>query len=70
MTYRMGDMNMPGRGDQETWPACTGHPNDPRTPEPPEWEAMTREQQVEDLVQNFSAVELATMYLNLLEGKR
>ena len=70
MTYRIGDMNMPGRGDQETWPACTGHPNDPRTPEPLEWEAMTREQQVEDLVQNFSAVELATMYLNLLEGKQ
>jgi hypothetical protein len=21
----------PGFGDEATWPACTGHPNDPRT---------------------------------------
>ena len=25
---------MPGPGDEETWPSCSGHPNDPRTPEP------------------------------------
>lgn len=24
-------MGMPGYGDEATWPACTGHPNDPRT---------------------------------------
>lgn len=23
-----------GPGDAATWPACSGHPNDPRTPEP------------------------------------
>lgn len=22
-----------GPGDQQTWPPCMGHPNDPRTPE-------------------------------------
>lgn len=34
-------MDLPGYGDPATWPACTGHPNDPRTPEGPErlsWE--------------------------------
>ena len=34
MSYRMGDMNMPGRGDPETWGPCLGDPMDPRTPEP------------------------------------
>lgn len=24
-------MNLPGYGDPQTWPACTNHPNDPRT---------------------------------------
>lgn len=23
-------MDLPGYGDTATWPACTGHPNDPR----------------------------------------
>lgn len=23
----------PGPGDPETWPECSGHPHDPRTPE-------------------------------------
>jgi hypothetical protein len=22
---------MPGYGDEETWPPCVGHPNDPRS---------------------------------------
>lgn len=26
-------INLPGPGDSDTWGACTGHPNDPRTPE-------------------------------------
>ena len=25
--------NMPGPGDEITWPPCTGHPMDPRTPD-------------------------------------
>ena len=24
---------MPGMGDSETWPKCSGHPHDPRTPD-------------------------------------
>lgn len=24
--------NLPGFGDEATWPPCTNHPNDPRTP--------------------------------------
>lgn len=34
-------MNLPGYGDPATWPRCTGHPNDPRSPEGPDryaWE--------------------------------
>lgn len=27
---------LPGPGDPATWPAPTGHPNDPRTPDPVE----------------------------------
>ena len=30
---KIGDMNMPGPGDEKTWPACTNDPMDPRTPE-------------------------------------
>lgn len=30
---QFNEHNMPGPGDPETWPPCTGHPNDPRTPE-------------------------------------
>ena len=37
MTYTYentnGWRNLPGPGDEETWGPCTGHPNDPRTPE-------------------------------------
>ena len=36
--------NLPGYGDPATWPACTNHPQDPRTPEDDgreEWEANT-----------------------------
>lgn len=29
--------NMPGPGDPETWPPCTGHPMDPRTPPEPDF---------------------------------
>ena len=25
--------DMPGPGDEETWPPCRNHPNDPRTPD-------------------------------------
>ena len=27
----MNPVRMPGYGDEETWPPCYGHPNDPRT---------------------------------------
>ncbi len=27
-----GPYNLPGPGDEATWPRCTNHPNDPRTP--------------------------------------
>lgn len=27
---------LPGAGDEATWPAYSGHPNDPRAPEPAE----------------------------------
>ena len=35
-------MNLPGYGDPATWPACTNHPNDPRTDDDgrEEWEAF------------------------------
>ena len=33
--YKQSDWRrMPGPGDEETWGPCTGHPMDPRTPEP------------------------------------
>ena len=28
---RYNERNLPGYGDQQTWPACSGHLNDPRT---------------------------------------
>lgn len=35
---RYNHRNMPGPGDEITWPPCTGHPGDPRTDDlfPPE----------------------------------
>lgn len=32
-----------GPGDDCTWPAYTGHPNDPRAPEPTAWEYEEQE---------------------------
>lgn len=29
-----------GPGDEITWPMCTGHPNDPRTPDEPDTDAL------------------------------
>ena len=49
--------NMPGPGDPETWPVCTGHPMDPRTPEP----LPDEECGVEELCERYSGEELATM---------
>jgi hypothetical protein len=31
MEQQMARNDLPGFGDQATWPACTGHPGDPRT---------------------------------------
>ena len=63
MTYRMGDMNMPGPGDPETWPACTGHPNDPRAPDDNDlavlWSLMSRREKQSWLTENMTADELA-----------
>jgi hypothetical protein len=39
--------NMPGPGDPETWGPCTGHPNDPRTPDDTERFEETREKIIE-----------------------
>lgn len=30
-----------GPGDEITWPMCVGHPNDPRTPDEPDTDALT-----------------------------
>ena len=62
MSYRIGDRNMPGPGDPETWPACTGHPMDPRS-EPREWDDLTTDEKIEELVEQYEARELARMYL-------
>jgi len=29
----MNPQSVPGYGDSSTWAPCTGHPNDPRTPD-------------------------------------
>ena len=64
---KCGDPNMPGPGDPETWPRCTGHPMDPRTPEQ-DYDAMTPDEQIEELCETYSDRELAEMYqLSVLE---
>jgi len=54
---KIGDRNMPGPGDEETWPACTNHPLDPRTPEP----LPDDECDVEELCERYGASDLAVM---------
>lgn len=50
--------NLPGPGDPETWPPCTNHPNDPRTPE-----ALPDDEcDPEELTERYGALELAEMY--------
>lgn len=39
---KYGTNNMPGYGDEVTWPACANHPNDPRTPDMSEDESWAR----------------------------
>ena len=53
--------NLPGPGDPETWPACTGDPMDPRSPERPAFEDLTPEQQLDELCELYDARELAAM---------
>lgn len=56
---RLGDPNCPGPGDPETWGPCTGHPMDPRTPEPiPDDECSA-----EELCERYDALELAGMLI-------
>lgn len=40
------DRTIPGFGDEATWPAYAGHPNDPRDPGPTGYEAMGFEQRL------------------------
>ena len=55
---KLGDRNMPGPGDPETWGPCTGHPMDPRTPE----SLPDNECDVEELCEHYSERELAEMF--------
>ena len=59
--------NMPGPGDPETWPACTGHPMDPRTPAEVPFDERSREAQLEILVERFTREELAEKYIKEVE---
>jgi len=56
-----------GPGDPQTWPPCTGHPNDPRTPEPPEWDQMTDEQKIAELMGEFTAKQLARQQVEAID---
>jgi len=38
MSYQGNFFDFPGPGDECTWPPCTGHPGDPRTPDEPDVE--------------------------------
>jgi transposase len=60
---------IPGPGDEVTWPAYAGHPNDPRAPDEPEWGQMTRAEKAADLDANFSKAELIAMYLDEIEER-
>lgn len=42
----MNDRMVPGFGDEASWPAYAGHPNDPRDPGPTGYEAMGFEQRL------------------------
>ena len=55
---KLGDRNMPGPGDPETWGPCTGHPMDPRTPE----SLPDDECDVEELLERYVASDLAVMF--------
>jgi hypothetical protein len=48
--------NMPGPNDPECWPACTGHPMDPRTPDEysPDYAALA-----EDLMKTCADITVA-----------
>ena len=60
--------NCPGPGDEATWPAYAGHPNDPRAPDDDQdFEDLPRGEQIERLTDEFSNRELAAMYLDEVE---
>lgn len=52
----------PGPGDEITWPACTNHPNDPRTPEDErDYDALADDEKVAYLLDEHSAEALANL---------
>ena len=54
---------MVGPGDAATWPAYSGHPNDPRAPDDNDlavlWSLMSRREKQSWLTENMTADELA-----------
>jgi len=70
--YKYPYSNMPGPGDEETWGPCTGHPLDPRTPEPIEntdefadMKESMQEERIKDIngwfIESFSEAPDATL---------
>ena len=52
-----------GYGDPATWPACTNHPNDPRTePDERDWDELCRDERRARLAE-LSHAELVDEYL-------
>jgi hypothetical protein len=67
---KIGDHNMPGPGDPETWPAYSGHHNDPRAPDEDdrEWDDLSDDEKIAQLLE-LPQRELAIMYLDAIEER-
>ena len=60
---------LPGPGDESTWPACTGHPNDPRTPEAPDYEELDLAGKIRYLVDVYTPEQLAEFLISAEEAE-